>query len=61
LKVKIDKCSNYHQLNELQLADSVTNFKSEVKHFLKDKLINETYAREEITNCVDDWTFEITE
>lgn len=60
LKVNIDRCSNYTDLNEIQLADSVANFKSEVIEFLENKLINNNFSREEITNCVDDWSFEVT-
>ena len=58
LKVKIKQCSNYQHLNELQLADNVTDFKKEIKEHLENKIKNE-YYREEVTIGVDDWTYEV--
>ena len=60
LKVKIKQCSNYHDLNELQLADNVTDFKNEIKEHLENKIKDE-YYREEVTMGVDDWTYEVKE
>ena len=56
LKVKIKQCSNYQHLNELQLADNVTDFKNEIKEHLENKIKDE-YYREEVTIGVDDWTY----
>ena len=58
LKVNIKKCSNYHHLNELQLADHIVDFKNEIKEHLENKIKDE-YYREEVTNEVDDWTYEV--
>ena len=58
LKVNIKKCSNYYHLNELQLADNVTDFKNEIKEHLENKIKDE-YYREEVTIGVDDWTYEV--
>lgn len=58
LKVTIKQCSDYGYLNELQLADKVTDFKNEIKEHLENKIKNE-YYREEVTLGVDDWTYEV--
>jgi len=58
LKVNIKQCSNYQHLNELQLADNVTDFKNEIKEHLENKIKDE-YYREEVTIGVDDWTYEV--
>ena len=58
LKVTIKQCSNYHHLNELQIADNVTDFKNEIREHLENKIKDE-YYREEVTLGVDDWTYEV--
>jgi hypothetical protein len=58
LKVTIKQCSNYYPLNELQIADNVTDFKNEIKEHLENKIKDE-YYREEVTLGVDDWTYEV--
>jgi len=58
VKVKINKCSDYNHLNELQLADNVADFKSQIGEHLRNKLVDE-YQREEVTMGVDDWSFDV--
>jgi len=58
LKVTIKQCSNYNHLNELQIADNVTDFKNEIKEHIENKIKDE-YYREEVTLGVDDWTYEV--
>jgi len=58
IKVKLLQCSNFTELNELQVADNVIDFKNEIADYLKSKIVN-GYYREEVTLGVDDWTFDV--
>lgn len=60
IKVKLIniEISTYQQLNELQQADNVKDFKQEISNHLKQKL-NNSYYQQEVTNGVDWWSFEV--
>ncbi len=58
VKVKNIQISNYQQLNELQQADNVKDFKQEISNHLKQKL-NDIYSQQEVTSGVDWWSFEV--
>lgn len=57
VKVKIKSVSNYSHLNELQLADNVSDFKHSIAQHLTDKLRDDYY--EEVTLGVDYWDYEV--
>jgi hypothetical protein len=58
VRVKIVRLSNYQPLTPGQIEANVKAFKEEIKEHLQDKLVND-YYREEVTETVDDWTYEV--
>jgi len=58
VKVKLESCSDYQHVSNIRLEENVEDFKSEIGNHLKGKLTN-YYGREEVTDNIDDWTFEV--
>ena len=59
VKVKDLRISTYQQLNEIQQAEHVIDFKQEISEHLKAELTNIIYSQQEVTNGVDWWSFEV--
>ena len=60
IKVKVSslQIDTYQQLNEVQQAEHVTDFKQSISEHLKEKL-NASYNQQEVTFGVDWWSFEV--
>jgi hypothetical protein len=59
VKVKDLRISTYQQLNEIQQAEHVIDFKQEIAEHLKAELTNIIYSQQEVTNGVDWWSFDV--
>lgn len=57
-KVKLTSVSDYSSLSNSQIESAVKDFRKEIEDFIRSKVINQ-YYREEITEYIDDYTFEI--
>ena len=60
IKVKVSdiSISTHQELNELQLADNLKDFKQEIAEHLKNKL-QTSYWQQEVTWGVDWWSFDV--
>lgn len=59
VKIKNIEISNNRPLSEVQKTLNIDEFKKEISNHLKNKISNNTYYQQEVTNGVDWWSFEV--
>jgi hypothetical protein len=58
-KVNLKQISNYHPLEDEEIAEQIEEIKSEMKEFIEDQVVDE-YYNEDLTAGADFCSFEIT-
>lgn len=58
LKITVKRCSDFRYLKESEIEKSVIDFKNKITEHLKEKITSE-YYREEVTDSMDDWTYNV--